>query len=166
MTRILLLILVAAALLFWWHWKATDNPEERRKMLANALIWGLLAVVALLAATGRIHWLGAVFAAVLIAIKQIGLLLVRFFPILATIYQTRQRGGSPPAGPQSIMTIDEARNILGVQADASSADIRRAYKTQMQRLHPDHGGSPYFATKLNQARDMLLREGRDDRQSS
>jgi len=26
----------------------------------------------------------------------------------------------------------------------------------MQKIHPDHGGTSYLATKLNQARDILL----------
>ena len=50
----------------------------------------------------------------------------------------------------------EAYQILGLQPDASREDIQAAYRRLIQRVHPDHGGSSYLATRLNQARDLLL----------
>jgi hypothetical protein len=55
------------------------------------------------------------------------------------------------------MSIEEARQILGVQAGASAEDIRKSHKALMMKLHPDQdGGSNYLASKINQARDTLL----------
>ena len=54
------------------------------------------------------------------------------------------------------MTIDEAREILGVQADASAEAIAAAHKRLIQRLHPDRGGSSYLAARVNLARSTLL----------
>jgi len=59
------------------------------------------------------------------------------------------------------MNADEAREILGVDANASRADINRAYKTQIKAVHPDHGGSDYLAAKINAARSLLLRLCKD-----
>ena len=55
------------------------------------------------------------------------------------------------------MSIKEARDILGVKEGASDDEIRAAYTQLMKKLHPDTGGSDYFAERLNAARDLLLK---------
>jgi hypothetical protein len=64
----------------------------------------------------------------------------------------------PPPQFRSGMSLSEARSILGVDADATAADIRSAYKRLMQKVHPDHGGAPGLAAQLNAARDRLLKK--------
>lgn len=56
------------------------------------------------------------------------------------------------------MTIEEAREVLGVAPNATDREIRAAHRAMMKDMHPDQGGSTYFAAKLNQARDMLLKK--------
>ncbi len=60
----------------------------------------------------------------------------------------------PPRG--GAMSVDEAREILGVGAAASAEDIRAAHRRLMLANHPDHGGSTWIASRINQARDLLL----------
>ena len=59
------------------------------------------------------------------------------------------------------MSVEEARKILGVGANATRQEIDRAYKVQIKAVHPDHGGSDYLAAKLNGARSLLLRLCKD-----
>ena len=54
------------------------------------------------------------------------------------------------------MSEAEAREILGVDENASESDIETAYRTEMKRAHPDQGGSDWMAAKVNQAKDTLL----------
>ena len=56
-----------------------------------------------------------------------------------------------------INSREKALQVLGLDTDATEADIRQAYKKLMQKLHPDHEGSEWIAAKLNEARDFLLK---------
>ena len=54
------------------------------------------------------------------------------------------------------MTREEAYDVLGLHPGASEAEIRAAHHRLMRAAHPDSGGSDWLATRINQARDVLL----------
>lgn len=60
------------------------------------------------------------------------------------------RGGFEPN-----MTKREASLILGVSPSSPSEQIKKAHKRIMLLNHPDLGGSPYMAAKINEAKDVL-----------
>jgi hypothetical protein len=62
-------------------------------------------------------------------------------------------GVSPGSGS---MTKEEAYKILGLEAGAAAADVRKAHRRLMQRLHPDIGGTSFLAARINEAKDVLL----------
>jgi hypothetical protein len=58
--------------------------------------------------------------------------------------------------PSPVISEAEALSILGLPPDAEVSQINDAHRRLMQIFHPDRRGSPYFAVKLNQAKDVLL----------
>jgi DnaJ homolog subfamily C member 19 len=86
-----------------------------------------------------------------VVIRIIFLLLVVFVTIIV-IRSLRRR-----APDRSTMSRAEALEVLGVPEGASEQQVVKAYRLLMTRVHPDSpGGSTYLASKLNQARDVLL----------
>ena len=66
-------------------------------------------------------------------------------------------GQQAPSRGGSDMTVEEAYDILGLAPGADAAAIKAAHHRLMMQLHPDHGGTDYLATKINRARDVLLK---------
>jgi hypothetical protein len=64
-----------------------------------------------------------------------------------------RHGVAPGSGA---MTKEEAYKVLGLEAGAAAADVRKAHRRLMQRLHPDLGGTSFLASRINEAKDVLL----------
>ncbi len=69
---------------------------------------------------------------------------------------TNGNAGQGASSGSGSMTKQEAYQILGLEEGASVADIRKAHRNLMQRVHPDRGGSSFLAARINQAKDLLL----------
>ncbi|WP_373855728.1 DnaJ domain-containing protein [Acidisphaera rubrifaciens] len=54
------------------------------------------------------------------------------------------------------MTREEAFAVLGLPPGAAPEAIRAAHRRLMRAAHPDSGGSDWIASRINQARDVLL----------
>lgn len=67
-----------------------------------------------------------------------------------------EEDGAAGAEAANGMTVEEARQILGLEADADRAAVNEAYKRLIATAHPDRGGSAYLAAKINEARELLL----------
>ncbi|GAU13675.1 hypothetical protein TSUD_347790 [Trifolium subterraneum] len=59
-------------------------------------------------------------------------------------------------GFQPTMTRREAALILGVRPTTPTDKIKEAHRRVMVANHPDAGGSHYLASKINEAKDMLV----------
>lgn len=65
------------------------------------------------------------------------------------------KGGFEPK-----MTKKEASLILQLsERQLTKERIRKNHRTLMMLNHPDRGGSPYLATKVNEAKEFLEKNG-------
>lgn len=88
------------------------------------------------------------------------------FPLLRDLVRSRLSPGGaaqPGAGRRTAspaMSVEEALQVLGLRPGASPDEIRAAHRRLMRAAHPDGGGSDWLASRINQARDILLGQGR------
>jgi DnaJ family protein C protein 19 len=64
-------------------------------------------------------------------------------------------GGSTAGGFEATMSRREAGQILGISERSKKDEIKKAHRKIMMLNHPDRGGSPYIATKINEAAETL-----------
>ena len=101
----------------------------------------------------------AVFASALLLSRNV---VVAVATVAAYAFLFRSGLFSPKVQPQSApasapLSLDDAYAILGLNRGATREDVQSAYRNHMKRNHPDQGGSAYIATRLNEARVILLR---------
>ena len=132
-------------------------------VLAAVAVWALIRLGRHSERPGRAPWRVAatLFSAVLIGagvllafrgawLPAVGLIGAGLWLTLAS----RQRVVTPPS---ETMSPAEARSLLGVSATATPQEINTAWKRLMARAHPDQGGTEGLASRLNAARDRLLK---------
>ena len=66
--------------------------------------------------------------------------------------ETESQSGAGVSG------LEEAYEVLGLKPGAGPEAIKAAHRTLMKKVHPDTGGSAFLAAKINQAKDLLLKE--------
>jgi hypothetical protein len=120
----------------------------RNLRMTAALLLGVAALG--LAVTGR-------FAMALVA-GGIAWALLMGRPITLPPPGGPQPGNTPRPPPRGGMSRAEALKVLGLEECASADEIRAAHRRLIMQAHPDRGGSTYLASKINEAKDVLLDE--------
>ena len=67
-------------------------------------------------------------------------------------------------GFEEKMSLAEAALILNVRQSASLDKIKAAHRKLMVLNHPDNGGSHYVASKVNEAKDFLVKNHHEETQ--
>ena len=235
MPRIILLLLLLGAAIYLIYWFRGLSEDKKKQVAKKIAIAGLLILLAIMALTGRLHWIAAAIGALLpllprlarfafgvwpavlpyfrryqqnkqsnmrtqflslqinmitgelqgevleglykgeklhlLSVEQLNELLSAYqdkdaeSAALLSAFMQRKHPGSSSAGSSSssyspnnaTMTAQQARDVLGLSESATKAEVIKAHKRLMQKLHPDRGGSDYLAVQINQAKEVLLK---------
>jgi DnaJ homolog subfamily C member 19 len=79
--------------------------------------------------------------------------IIFFIVLLAGLYFAGKRALSAPSG----MGKSEAAKLLGVATDAGTDAVLEAHRRLIAKVHPDAGGNAELASRINQARDTMLK---------
>lgn len=157
---VLILGLLAAGAI-WWAIKTYGKDEAKIALVkqgGGALALGFAAILLL---KGRLD----------MAMGLAGLGIYLLSGSVTGLFQSHFHGGSAPGreanqadtdagraehGAGAGMTEEEAYQVLGLEKGASAEAINRSHRELMKKIHPDQGGTTYLATRVNQARDILL----------
>lgn len=227
-------ILLAVLILGYLAYRSIKRlpPAQKRSTLIKYAVYLTIAILLIATFTGKIHWLGGVFAAALGFLKFGASTAIRFFPYVQTLRKAKivndpvfktallkvtfhidsgrisgsilqgefagkslnelseqdfsvleastrdndkrsfyllkliqqrlnpNQSNSQEFSPENLAepNIEEARLMLGLNENFTKKDLDLAYKRLMQKMHPDRGGNDYLASRLNVARDILLRD--------
>lgn len=133
---------LGALVLLLWVAQAFSRASvaDIRALLAWVAALGGLSLATLLLLTGR--GAAAISGAVLLG------------PLAWNWWQAgKSRPGAAP-GPR--MSRAEALQVLGLADPVSESDVRAAWVRLMRAAHPDSGGTDWLASRVNQAKDVLL----------
>ena len=159
MARLIILIAIIGIALILWHKITRSKGDERKKMIFWSIIGSLGAILVILAVTGHLNIITAAIAG-LVALLPRAMHLAKYLPFINRLYQQnnqqhQQQAQTPPPGRHA-MSLDEAREVLGLKSGHTKEDVIQAHRRMMQKVHPDRGGSDYLAAQINKAKDTLL----------
>ena len=151
------LFLISVILIGSWFWYRRQPPELRRKAAIRIVILTLTLALLYLTVTGKLHWIGGIFALLLPFLQKLIPWVLRLSP-LYRIWKQRKSGDSPQNRAKASPNLSrvEALEVLGLKEGASRDDIIQAHRKLIQKLHPDRGGNDWLAAKINAAKDRLL----------
>lgn len=115
MPRLILILAIAAVVYILWRRASAMPPHKRRGEYIKLGLGVMVVVVIGLTLTGRMHWVGAALTGLLVAMRQTLPLLIRVFPMLASL-----RGAQAASAGQS-STVESS--ILRMRLDHDNGEL-------------------------------------------
>lgn len=146
--RVILLALAIFVLLNLVSYIKRQPPLQRKVILLKYSGYAIAAVALLLAATGRLHWIGALIAMIFPFAKAIGGFALRYFPFLKWIHQ--QKFGN------SVLNTRFLRIVV----------VATSGKIEGEIIAGEHQGSTLDSLSENQLKELLLIYQQQDSESA
>ena len=132
MARIIILIAALGVTLFLWVWLKARYQEQGRPFAVKATLVACALILIGLAATGRVHWLGALLASALAGMRFLLPIIFKSLPLLAPFLKRAKaeqadNNSNANTANSSDMTKDEAFAILGLDHNATENEIVMAH---------------------------------------
>ncbi len=148
MPFLLLIIGLIIAAYTFYRFFINANTHQIKAVFLVAVIFTLIIALFFMAITGRLP------AAIGLATAIIPFAFAYFREHQKSINHNAK---ATNANTATISSRKEALEILGLNEEATEDDIKKSYKSLMAKIHPDQDGSQWLASKLNEARDFLLK---------
>lgn len=121
MSRIVLLIALVAGVILYLDWKKKGVSPNR--ILIRFATITVIGVALFLALTGKMHWVGVAFAALLPTLRGLFVFLLKYFPMLHQL--TRQLGifSKKPFSQAQSNTSKVSSAVLVMELDHATGDL-------------------------------------------
>lgn len=128
------------------------SPATKRRLL---LIGGVTVVTVV-----GLSWMRLGPFSVVAALVGLGLAAQQAMQEIGRRGDFQDFGDTPPSPRPASggMARSEALAVLGLTGDPDGEAVAAAHKRMILRAHPDQGGSDYLAAKVNEAKQVLLRQ--------
>ena len=162
MPKIILLLLCCFVGFFAYRWIRKQYQNNSRHTAIKLTMALVVAGLLVLAATGKIHWVGAALASLIAALRFALPMLIKSLPLIARLFGQRQqanksRNDTPISSTE--MSKQEAMDVLGLSKEQLNEEtIIQAHRSLIQKVHPDRGGNAHLAQRVNLAKDCLLKQ--------
>lgn len=113
--RLFLAVVALAALMWFFGWYGKAGPAQRVRALKLAMLYGIAGVLLLLVATGRIHWLFALFGALLPWLQR--------FLLARQAWHTYKASRGPHQGQRSAVETGYLRAVLDHDSGAITGQV-------------------------------------------
>lgn len=120
MARVALGLAALLALILALRWFVRTPPADVTRVLRRALLWGAAALLIVLAATGRLHWLFATVGALVALVPR----LIWYVPLLGGIYRRYRAARSTLGGGASTGQASQVEaRFVRMSLDHDSGEI-------------------------------------------
>jgi len=120
--RLLLAIVILVTLYLVLRWFRNTPPQQVSRLLKKSALYGLIALLIILAISGRLHWLFALLASLLPFVSRL-LPLLRYVPLLNHVYRRYQARRSTANGATIGQRSRVETRFVRMTLDHDSGDI-------------------------------------------